>query len=280
MTYRPTELKALLANLGASAQKSLSQNFLIDRNILDKILFLAGVESNDWVLEIGPGPGALTEQLLLKGASVIAVDKDPLFVSALERLQNGRLFVHLEDIRTFDLQGAFKLHGIAQIKLVANLPYHLTTPILAWCLKDLHLFESITVMVQEEVARRMVAKGREEDYSSLSVFLQYHCDVQYGFKVSRNCFYPAPKVDSAVVLLTPRAVRMLSSSEEEAFFVMTRRAFQQRRKMLKKSLAELWQPRSIEEALIQMNLAATARPEELTWVELVELFKILSVQNA
>lgn len=208
MMHRPSDLHAFLSSLGIHPKKGLSQNFLIDGNILRKVSVLADIQPGDFVLEIGPGPGALTQILLENGAHVLAVEKDTILADALLRHQTAdkRLEVVCADIMEFDIETelSHRLKKGTKAKVVANLPYHITTPILSLLVKRTNLFSTLIVMVQEEVARRFVAKFNTSDYGSFSVFLQFYTEPSYGFKVGRNCFYPAPAVDSAVVRLDLR----------------------------------------------------------------------------
>lgn len=261
--FRPSELRELLESLGVSPKKGLSQNFLIDGNILKKIVELAEVKPGDQVLEIGPGPGALTESLLEKGAHVIAVEKDTVWAESLKRLKEDRLQIFNEDILEF----AFDKHLKKGTKVVANLPYHITTPIITKLVEKRDLIDTITVMVQDEVGRRMVGKPKTDDYSSLSLFLSYYTEAAYGFKVKRGSFYPPPKVDSAVVHLRLKEPPYVSN--EERFFKMVREAFNHRRKMLRSSLSELYPKDFIESSLTNPQ----ARPEELGLEEFILLFE-------
>lgn len=270
--YKPTELFAFLESLGIEPKKGLSQNFLIDGNIIRKIVSTAHVQPGDVVLEIGPGPGALTEALLAYGATVIAVEKDPILARALDRLQkDDRLHVHNSDIMEFDAESSLKpfLKG-KKAKLIANLPYHLTTPILERFIARRSIFSQLVVMVQEEVARRLTAPPGNRIYGSLTVFLNYYSHPRYAFRVSNSCFYPVPKVDSAVVALElkePPAV-----ADEASFFELTRTAFEQRRKMLRSSLRKLYTPDDVMQALESLGKSPLARPEELSIDEFVALF--------
>ncbi len=267
--YRPSDLHRLLKEWGAQPKKSLSQNFLIDGNIIRKIVDAANVQPDDVVLEIGPGLGALTEQLLQRGARVIAVEKDSLFAHKLTRLQ-GDLTVHNEDILEFDL--ARKLKG-SNTKVIANLPYHITAPILTKfvCMHD--QIDSMVIMVQHEVARRMTADPGNKDYGSLTLFLNYHCLAEYAFKVKRTCFYPIPKVDSAVVRLQLRDPPFVS--DPESFLNAVRRAFEKRRKMLRNSLSGEYGPEDIALALEQSGLNPKARPEELSLDQFILFYEQL-----
>jgi 16S rRNA (adenine1518-N6/adenine1519-N6)-dimethyltransferase len=273
MTFRPSELAQLLEQLGTTAKKNLSQNFLIDGNILRKILSAAGVSAGDLVIEIGPGPGALTEALLAAGAHVIAIEKDPIFASALHRLQtkDGRLEVHTEDVLNFPF--ATHLQGKAKVKVVANLPYHITTPILAKLILLHENIESLTLMVQKEVAERFTAQKNTPEYGSLTIFLQAYSTARYCFTVGPTCFYPKPNVHSAVVHFSLKTPLDLPAD----FFCMTRTAFQKRRKMLRASLRELHSPEIIEQALSAEGLNPQARPEDLSLDEFRALYLKLQV---
>jgi 16S rRNA (adenine1518-N6/adenine1519-N6)-dimethyltransferase len=258
--YKPSTLRAFLEEIDAFPKKSLSQNFLIDGNIIRKIVTLAGVEPGDLVLEIGPGPGVLTEELLARGAHVLAVEKDRKFAKALTRLQtpDKRLTVIEGDILEQDLSKLLK----PKTKLVANLPYQITTPILTEFLPKNDFFESITVMVQKEVSARFIAKPSTSDYSSITVFVQFYSDPEYGFTVEPTCFYPPPRVRSAVVKFKLKDHPLVSS--EEAFFAMTRRAFQQRRKMIRASLRLIYDQASIDRGLEKIGKGLQVRPENLS----------------
>lgn len=275
--YQPSQLRLFLDSLGGRAKKGLSQNFLIDGNIIRKIIEAAQVVPNDLVLEIGPGPGALTQALLDAGAQVIAVEKDPALAEALPRLAGPQhqLEVFCADIMTFPVAEKLseRLSKGTRAKLIANLPYHLTTPILTRFVPLHGLFQRLTLMVQKEVARRMIASPGCGDYSSLTLYLHFYAQTHLAFTVSRHCFYPQPNVDSAVVNLIPHLP--LEVSDQEAFFQLTRTAFEQRRKMLRRSLNELYSPDAVTEALVELGLNPCARPEELSVQSFCLLFEHL-----
>jgi 16S rRNA (adenine1518-N6/adenine1519-N6)-dimethyltransferase len=276
--YQPKELMRFLEGLGISPRKGLSQNFLIDGNILNKIVKSAAISPGDLVLEIGPGPGALTECLLDAGAHVVAVEKDRVLAEALNRLKEDDrpLEVFESDILEFPIESAIKerLGPGQSAKVVANLPYHLTTPILARLVTLYPLFSTLVIMVQEEVARRFTAVPGNKHYSSFTIFLNFYSKPRYGFSVKSNCFYPKPSVESAVVLLELRPPPPVSNPE--AFFLMTRTAFEHRRKMLRSSLKELYPPAAIEVALEALSLNPLARPEDLSLEEHLALFFLLN----
>lgn len=263
----PSELQKFLESLGIHPKKGLSQNFLIDGNIVRKIVATAAIKPGDSVLEIGPGPGALTEALLEAGASLTAVEKDRVYAKALSRFE--RVQAIEGDILEFDLDQLPK-----GSKVVSNLPYQLTSPILARLLPRHDLFSSVTVMVQEEVARRMVGKPSTPDYSSFTLFVNFYTRPLYAFFVSHNCFYPRPKVDSAVVhfVLKPPP----SDIDPPIFFKFVRTAFGQRRKMLRRSLKELCGgSETVEAALNELQLNPLARPENLSLEAFILLFQKL-----
>lgn len=276
--YKPSELLALLQAHSTTAKKRFSQNFLIDHNILKKIITAAQVKDKDIVLEIGAGPGGLTEILLDQGAEVIAIEVDPKLVSILSRLTQKTAALHIlqSDVLTLSLEDLCreKARQGKKIKVVANLPYHITTPILTRLL-PLHLWiESVTVMVQKEFAERMAGRCGTTAYGSFTLFVEYYSSPKLCFTVSPSCFYPAPKVYSAVVTCTlhPPA---LGEELSPAFFKMTRTAFQQRRKMLRNSLKALYSLEVLDQAMQQLGIEAKVRPEELSLSQFLSLFRML-----
>lgn len=278
--YKPSELLLFLEGLGISPRKGLSQNFLVDGNILRKIIHAADVSPGDVVLEIGPGPGSLTELLLAAGAEVIAVEKDAILAKALTRLDvEGRLHVQTADIMDFPIEDTLRsISKGKKAKVIANLPYHLTTPILALLAPLNGIFSSLTLMVQDEVGQRFTAAAGTSAYSSFTVFLNFYSNPHYAFKVSRKCFYPPPRVDSAVVRLDLKVPPQLQ--DDSLFFQMTRTSFQQRRKMMKVSLKELYSSEKVMGALSSIGLNPHARPEELTLDQFLALFQKLINQKA
>ncbi len=263
-----TNLLSFLDDLGVRAKKSLSQNFLIDQNITRKIAESASLRRDDLLIEIGPGPGGLTEELLKHCDKIICIELDRTFAKALSRF-GDKVEVFEADILEFDLLTLLKerLKKGCRAKIVSNLPYHITTPILAKLLPYGAFIETVTVMVQKEVAVRFVAKPNTKDYSSISLFLSYYSTAKYLFQVTRNCFHPKPNVDSAIVQFhLPEKGHDLN---EETFFKMTRRAFGQKRKMLRGSLKELYP--TIEEHLLKIGKSITSRPQEFALADMIAL---------
>lgn len=278
--YKPSELRTFLNQLGITPKKGLSQNFLIDGNIVRKIVAAANVTKGDIVLEIGPGPGSLTQALLEAGAHVLAVEKDSVLAESLERLQTPEksLQIFCQDILNFSIQETLLplLKDCKKAKVIANLPYHLTTPILAMLVPHHLFFSSLTVMVQEEVGRRYTAKPNTSEYSSFTIFLQFYSEPVYKFTVSRQCFYPVPKVDSAVVSLHLKAPP-LDEIAAVSFFRITRTAFEHRRKMMRASLRSLYEPAVISSALETIGQNPLARPEVLSLDDFLHLHKVLNM---
>ena len=279
--YRPSELLSFLKETGLYAKKGLSQNFLIDGNIIQKIVKTAEIQKGDFVVEIGPGPGALTQALLDQGARVLAIEMDPLFAKELERLQteDNRLEIVCQDVLTYPLAERLKGGGVNRggnkVKVVANLPYHITTPILTLLLPLYGDVESLTIMVQKEFAQRMFGKKNTPDYSSFTIFMEFYAEVKSHFTVSPNCFYPRPKVQSSVVHCKLTPPRLELEKDVDLFFQLTRTAFGQRRKMLRSSLKDLYPPERIEKALTALQLPLTARPEDLSIDTFLALYSLL-----
>lgn len=273
----PSVLHEFLESHGLRAKKQSSQNFLIDGNIIRKIVSTAQVQKGDTVLEIGPGPGALTQELLLRGAHVVAIEKDPLLAKALHRFQteDQRLTVIEADVLDFSIETFFHTHLIdgKKIKVVANLPYHITTPIISTLLPKNKYIETMTLMVQKEVALRFIASKGTKEYSSFTVYIEHFGSVKYSFTVEPTCFYPKPSVQSAVVQF--HLVDKPLVEKQEVLFTMIRSAFSKRRKMLKSSLKDLYPSEKIEMALNSIGLNPFARPEELSRDHFIQLHKQL-----
>lgn len=274
----PTELNRFLLDNGLTAKKSSSQNFLIDGNIVQKIVAEANLSSDDLVLEIGPGPGALTEALLETGCQVLAIEKDIQLATLLKRFSSdsNRLEIFSSDFLEFPLEEVIrkKLRPGQKAKVVANLPYHITTPILVKLLPLQELFSDLIIMVQKEVADRFIAKVGNKDYSSFTLFLQFFSNIRYCFTIEPSCFQPRPSIQSAVVHLELQPSPFIEN--QESFFKLTRTAFQQRRKMMRASLKSLFSSKKVEESLEKLGVNPLARPEELSLAQFIELYRSLS----
>ena len=262
MTNLPS-LKALLEAHGLLAKKSLGQHFLLDPQLLDKIASYAGDISGKQVVEIGPGPGGLTRALLARGAKVTAVEKDERFIPLMELLKEAypaQFDFILEDATKVDVTTI----GEAPRHIVANLPYNVGTLLLTGWLtqiaEDPSCIERLTLMFQKEVAGRVVAEPNTKAYGRLSVISQYLCDMEYHQNVPAGAFTPPPKVDSAVISLTPKHVRMYACEFAQLEKVVAV-AFNQRRKMLRQSLKPLGDTAALLEAA---DIDGTRRAESLS----------------
>lgn len=262
-----SELIPFLNRIGARPKKRLSQTFLIDPNIVEKIVDTAEIKAGDKVLEIGPGPGALTAALLEKGAHVFAVELDSLFAKELYRFQNDACTIFNTDFLTFPM---YQLPS--GFKVVANLPYHITTPILEKLFSS--PFSTLTIMIQKEVGDRMTANANTKEFGSLSLFVQFYSTLLTSFHVPASCFYPRPKVDSMVTQLTSKTLPPVNPTY---FFHLVHKAFQQRRKMITSSLA--LPKEDVRKALTAIGVRPDARPEELSLNKWVAFTQILAAAS-
>ena len=256
--------------------KSLGQNFLIDDNVIDRILEGARLSETDRIIEVGPGIGTLTREMGKVAENVVAIEIDktliPILKETLADLDNVE--VVNEDILKVDLQGLIneKLNG-GPVKLVANLPYYITTPIVMKFLEEDIPVTDIVVMVQKEVADRMNAKPSTKDYGALSVAVQYYCDTEIVAKAPRHMFVPQPNVDSIVIGLHVRDEKKYVVDNEDIFFKTVKASFGQRRKTLLNSLGGLGflSKDEIREALQAANIDEKRRGETLSIDEFANL---------
>lgn len=251
----PRHLKSFLEEAGLKAKKSLSQNFLVDRKVLSSIVKATGVAAGGEVLEIGPGPGALTETLLAHDIRITAVELDRGFAAALRQREEPRLTVVEGDALEVPLE---PLAARARV-VVGNLPYAITTPLLGRFLPRFDLFDRIVVMVQKEVAERMCAVPGNKTFGLLSLFVQLHAVPEWVCSVSAKAFRPVPKVDSAVVAMQ----LMRPAAEAQRALSLARTAFQQRRKMIRSTLSRVLPQELLYEALSDAGISPEARPETL-----------------
>ncbi|MCR4923454.1 MAG: 16S rRNA (adenine(1518)-N(6)/adenine(1519)-N(6))-dimethyltransferase RsmA [Lachnospiraceae bacterium] len=263
-------------------QKKYGQNFLTDHNILDKIVSSAQVNKNDHIIEIGPGIGTLTEYLCQNAGSVTAIEIDPALIPILNDTLSE--FTNLNivniDVLKFDIKKYIEENVREEsVKVVANLPYYITTPIIMKLLEEKLPLKSITVMVQTEVAKRMQTGPGSKDYGALSLAVGYYSDPKITATVPPNCFIPRPKVGSSVIRLDIYKEPPIKVKDEEHMFRLIRAAFNQRRKTLANSLSN---DSSLElkrdevcRALSQMGLDERIRGEALTLKEFALLSDIL-----
>lgn len=275
----PTRTRDILEKYSFSFKKSLGQNFLIDTNILHNIVEAADLSKDKAVIEVGPGIGALTEQIGRAAGLVVAVEIDqrllPILSDTLSPYQNIQV-VH-GDVLKLDLHQLIteRLNDYQQISVVANLPYYVTTPILMKLLEERLPLENIVVMIQKEVAERIAAKPGTKDYGSLSVAAQFYAEAEVAMVVPASVFVPKPNVDSAVIKLSIRKEPVVQVEDEALFFRVVRASFAQRRKTLLNNLISNLYSKEQKDQVIQMlaeiGIDPTRRGETLTIEEFARL---------
>ncbi|MGI6071862.1 MAG: 16S rRNA (adenine(1518)-N(6)/adenine(1519)-N(6))-dimethyltransferase RsmA [Lachnospiraceae bacterium] len=280
----PSQCIDLIKSHSFAVQKKLGQNFLIDTNILSAIVDAAEVGPEDCVLEIGPGMGALTGHLLERAAKVIAVEVDKMLIPVLEGTlgSNDKLHLINNDILKVDIAKLIEEENDGHpIKVVANLPYYITTPIVMELLEKEHNIADITVTVQKEVAQRMTEGPGSKAYGALSLAVQYYSRPKLVMNVSKHCFYPKPDVDSAVIKLDiyrPEE-RPVKVDDTAMLFKVIRAAFEQRRKTVVNALGNAgnlsYSKAQVCQALKAIGKSETIRGETLTLEEFARLSDVL-----
>ena len=267
----PQNTIAVLQKYNFTFQKKFGQNFLIDTHVLDKIIDSAEITEDDLVLEIGPGIGTMTQYLAYRARQVIAVEIDKALIPILEDTLSAydNVMIINDDVLKVDIAAlAEKYNDGKPIKVVANLPYYITTPIIMGLFESHVPVESITVMVQKEVADRMQVGPGTKDYGALSLAVQYYAEPYIVANVPPNCFMPRPKVGSAVIRLTRHQKPPVTVKDEALLFKIIRASFNQRRKTLANGLnnsPEIHLPKElITEAIEELGKGASIRGEALT----------------
>lgn len=277
----PVRTRAILEKYGFSFKKSLGQNFLIDTNILNRIVDHANLTEESGAIEVGPGIGALTEQIARRSKKVVAFEIDqrlfPILEDTLSPYENTKI-IH-SDVLKADVAEmiANEFAGFKDIMVVANLPYYVTTPIIMKLLEEKLPIRGIVCMLQKEVAERIAAKPGTKDYGSLSIAVQYYTDAETVMIVPKTVFVPQPNVDSAVIRLTVRATPKVAVKSESFFFQVTKASFAQRRKTILNNLTSQlpegkMKKDAILSALQEANVEPTRRGETLS----IEEFALLS----
>ena len=264
-------------------QKKFGQNFLIDTHVLEKIISAAGITKDDMVLEIGPGIGTMTQYLAEAAGKVAAVEIDKNLIPILEDTlsEYDNVMVINDDVLKVDIRGLVeKENGGRPVKVVANLPYYITTPIIMGLFEGNVPVESITVMVQKEVAERICAAPGTSAYSAFSIYVQYHAKAEILFDVPADCFVPRPKVDSAVLKLTPLAKPAVETRDEKLFFALVRAAFNMRRKTLVNALGPVLASEMSKDEIVSLvesaGLDARIRGERLSLADYAKLAELAS----
>lgn len=278
----PTETMEILQKYHFNFQKRFGQNFLIDSNVLQKIIDCADVNSRDCVLEIGPGIGTMTQYLAKSAREVIAVEIDKALIPILEDTLSDydNVTVINEDILKVDIDRLVQEKNQGNpIKVVANLPYYITTPIIMKLFESHVPLQSITVMVQKEVADRMQVGPGTKDYGALSLAVQYYARPEVVAFVSPSCFIPKPGVGSAVIRLDRYETPPVEVQDEKLLFALIRAAFNQRRKTLANSIANAgelgFSREEVAGALTELQLSPTVRGEALTLDQFAALANFL-----
>ena len=281
----PVRTQAIMNQFGINTKKSLGQNFLTDINILKNIVAAGDVKDTDNVVEIGPGIGALTEQLARAAKQVVAIEIDDRLIPVMDHTMapyDNVTIVH-NDILKVDLEKEFAKQfadTTAPLKLVANLPYYITTPILMQVLQSGIHFDNIVVMMQKEVADRLSAEPGTKDYGSLTLAVQYRMNAKLAFTVSRTAFVPNPNVDSAIISLTPREPLAVQPRDEKQLFELFKIGFVMRRKTLWNNLTTAFgkgeaMQAKLTAALEAIDLDPRTRAEKLSLERFIELHNAL-----
>ena len=281
--YSPKYVREIIDKYGFKFSKSLGQNFLIDGNIVRKIVQGANITKEDYVLEIGPGIGTLTEELALNAKKVVAVELDekllPVLDETLQDYDNVEI-IH-GDILKIDIKKLIheKLYG-GEVKVVANLPYYVTTPILGMLLEESLNIDSITVMIQKEVADRMLASPGSKTYGALSVFINFYSNPEIILKVPKTVFMPQPKIDSTVIRLN--IIRNFEDVDRDQLFKVVKAAFSKRRKTLLNALSSYGydlDKEIIKNLLEEIQINPEIRAENLSLEDFINISKILPPLN-
>jgi 16S rRNA (adenine1518-N6/adenine1519-N6)-dimethyltransferase len=263
-----------LAEYGLTPRKRWGQHFLVDRNILRKVVRAAGLEKGDTVLEIGPGLGEMTLALAPQVKKVIAVEIDRKLVKILKEKTAGfsNIMVIEGDVLKISFEQLYQ-QGNQQLKVVANLPYQISTPLLFRFIESRDLFSSLTLMLQREVAERMIASPGGKNYGPLSIFTQSVSDLSIQFYIKPSAFFPAPKVESAVIHMVWKERPLVRPEEEGWFKKVVKGCFSYRRKTLINALghADLPLPENIEQRIEKIGIEPQRRPETLTIQEFARL---------
>lgn len=268
-----SEMRRVLDERGLRLTRSLGQNFLHDGNQLRRIVAAAALRSEDRVLEIGPGLGPLTGQLLAHAGRVLAIEKDARLVAFLQERFAGRAGFELRHADALDVLTRERIDWSGW-KMVSNLPYSVASPILVELADARHGPDLMVATLQWEVVQRLAAAADEEAYGVLTLLVGLAYTVKTWFRIPASCFFPAPDVDSACVTLVRRPRPLLSPAEEETFRRLVKRAFSQRRKQMAKLLRADWPPAVLANAWSRMELAPQTRAESVpleVWVQLARL---------
>lgn len=265
--FSPAAIRAIRARYGFHNAKSLGQNFLTDKRVIYAMIGAAGICPEDLVIEIGPGIGVLTVEAARCAGRVVAIEIDKALIPILKDNLEGADNVDIinKDVLRTDINDIIRGSCMRSAKIVGNLPYYITTPIIIKLLSESVDAESITIMMQREVAERITAEPGSRTYGALSVAVQYHCKVETVVDVPKESFMPAPKVDSRVLKLMPGEKKVVTPVSEDMFFRCVKAGFAQRRKTLLNSLTGGGFDReTVRDVLAGCGIDASRRPETLS----------------
>ena len=256
----------------------MGQHFLKNPSILKKIIQVIAPQKNDLIIEIGAGKGALTFPLAQKAGQVIAIEKDPRLIPALQKKRSSNLLLLNEDVLKVDFQELIRKNSMpgSTAKLVGNLPYSISSPLLLKVQENKTLFSLYVFLLQKEFAERLCAKPCSKNYAPLSILLQVDFTIRLHFTIASGSFSPPPRVESALISMKKRSKPLFSIKEEWAFREFLKEAFQQRRKTLYNNLKRMKYPSAfLDEVFEKLNLKRVIRPEELSISQFVILFEYL-----
>lgn len=272
--------KDIIEKYDFSFKKKFGQNFLVDKNVLSNIVSNASITKDSIVIEIGPGIGALTQFLCDEAEFVYAFEIDNTLIPILEETLAGydNKLITEGDFLKIDLEKFYsdnQLGRTAEVVVVANLPYYITTPIISKLIESGLKIDRMIMMMQKEVAERLSAKPKTKDYNSLSIFIQYYMDVKILMNVNKNVFIPKPNVDSAVIELSRKKTRDIEVVDEEQFFTLVKDGFNQRRKTLRNNWKK-YDLKRIESAMTELGLHLGQRAEEISINDYIKLVNLLN----
>jgi len=254
------------------ARKRFGQNFLHDQNVIEKIIRVVNPKTTQNVIEIGPGQGALTYPLLntLGQLNAVEIDRDLIQILNTQSPQYGKLVIHEGDALKFDFKQLVRTNDNQienKLRLVGNLPYNISTPIIFHLLEYIDIIDDMHFMLQKEVVQRMAAEPNSKTYGRLTVMLQWYCDVDYLFDISPDAFNPPPKVTSSLVRLKPKVKPLATLNSPIQFSRLVNRVFQQRRKTLRNTLKNYLSADEIQ----ALGISPTARPETLSLIDFANI---------
>lgn len=255
------------------AKKSLGQNFLIDNDVIDKIIEEVDASNKDLVIEIGPGKGALTKKLKEKGCNIVAYEVDRDLCNILSKLENDKVHVIYKDILESDLENDIKDYKYDNLYIVGNLPYYITTPIIEHIIKSKIKFKRFTIMIQKEVADRFTSLPNTKSYGYITLVLKYYFNIKRVCEVSKYAFNPVPKVESTVLSFEQRDNKPMV--DLNSYFEFLKRAFHMKRKNLKNNLDGFYDLGVIQEVLKKYGYDLSVRAENLSEEVFIDLWNSL-----